>query len=64
MNFVLFLEAAQDGDGVLDRGLFDHDGLEPSLEGRVFFDITLVFADGRRADGVKFSAGQGRFQEI
>ena len=64
VDFVAFLESAQDRDGILDAGLADHDGLEAALEGGVFFDVFAVFVEGRGADGVEFAAGELGFQEI
>ena len=64
VDLVLLFETAKHRDRILDRGLVHHDRLEAALERRILLDMALVLADGRRADGVKFAARQGRLQEI
>ena len=59
-HLVAFLQAAQDGNGVLDRRLVDHDGLEAALEGGVLFDILAVLVERGRADAVQLAASQHR----
>ena len=61
---VAFLEAAQNGNGVLDRRLLDHDGLEPALERGILFDIFAVFVQRGRADAVQLAACQHGLQEV
>ena len=64
VNFVFFLQAAQNGYGFLNGRLFDENRLEPSFQRRILFDVFLVFIERRGADGSKFSSGQGRFQHV
>ena len=60
IDLIALLQAAQDGNGVLDRRLVDHDGLEAALEGGVLFDILAVLVERGRADAVQLAAGQHR----
>ena len=64
MQFIFFLEAAQDRDGVLDRRFADEYGLEPPLERGVFLDIFAIFVERSRADAVQLTAREGGLQEI
>ena len=58
VDFVAFLEPAQDRDSVFDAWLADHDRLEAALEGGVLFDVFAVFIKRGGADGVEFAAGE------
>ena len=60
IDLIALLQAAQDGNGVLDRRLVDHDGLEAALEGGVLFDILAVLVERGRADAVQLAASQHR----
>ncbi len=64
MQLVLFLDAAQDRDRVLDARLVHEDGLEAPLEGRVLLDIFLVFVERRRADAMQLAARKGRLEQV
>ena len=64
VDFVAFLQAAQDGDGVFHARLFDHDFLEAAFEGGVFFHVLAVFVQRGRADAVQFAACQRRFEHV
>ncbi len=64
VHFVFFLEPAQDGDGVLHRGLHHQDGLEAALQGRIFLDVLAVFIDGRGPHAPQGPAGQGRLEHV
>ena len=64
VDFVAFLEAAEDGDGFLDAGFVDVNGLEPAFEGGVFFDVLAVFIQRGGADAAQFAAGQGRLEHV
>src|SRR4029077_2784267 len=44
-------------DRVLDARLADHDGLEPALEGGIFFDVLAVLIDGGGAARAELAAG-------
>ena len=63
-ELVLFLDAAQNGDGILGRGLVDVDRLETARQSGILFDVFLVFLDSSGADGAEFAACQGRFQHV
>src|SRR5207249_10872590 len=57
-------EPAEDGDGVLDRGLSDVDRLEAPLERGVLLDVHPVLVERRRADGMELAAGEHRLQHV
>ena len=61
---VLLLEAAQDRDRVLDRGLADEHRLEAPRQRRVLLDVLPVLVERRRADAVQLAAGKRRLQEV
>ena len=61
---IALLQATENGDGVLHRGLIDHDGLETALQSGIFFNILPVFVQGRCADAVQLAPGQHRLQEV
>ena len=63
-DLVALLEAAQDGDRVLDGGLVDHDRLEAALQGGVLFDVLGVFVQGRGADAVQLPARQHGLEQV
>ena len=56
VDLVLLLEAAEDRDRVLDRGLLDHHRLEPALERLVLLDVLAVLVERRRADAAQLAA--------
>ena len=62
--FVALLQAAQDGDGVLRRGLIDHDGLEAAFQRLVLLKIFLILLERRGADASQLAAGQGGLQDV
>ena len=64
VRFVLFLQTAQNGDRVLNRGLVDHHFLEAAFECGILFDVLSVFVKGGRADHVKFASCEGGLQHI
>ena len=64
VDLVALLQAAQDGDGVLDVGLADEDDLETALQSGVLFDVLAIFVQRGGADGAQFAASQGRFQHV
>ena len=64
VDFVAFLEAAQNGDGFLDAGFVDVNGLETAFQGGVFFDVLAVFVQGGGADAAQFAAGQRRLEHV
>ena len=64
MDLVLLLQAAQDGDGVLHRGLAHQDGLEPAFERRILLDVLAVLVQRGRADGMQLAARESRLQHV
>ena len=64
MDFEFLLEAAQNGDGVVDRRLADHDGLEAARQGGVLLDVLLVFVERGGADAAQLAAGQRGLQHV
>ena len=64
MDFVAFLETAQDGDGILDGGFANEDGLEAAFESGVFFDMFAILVEGGGADGMKLAAGQHGLEHV
>ncbi len=64
MGFVLGAKAVKDGDGLVDGGGVDTDGLETAFEGGVLFDVFAVFVHGGGADALQFAAGEGGFNDI
>ena len=58
VDLVALLEAAEDGDGVLDRRLADEHLLEAALEGGVLLDVLAVLVEGGGADHAQLAAGQ------
>ena len=57
-DLVPLLQSPKDGDGVLHRGLVDHDGLEPPLQGGVLLDVLAVLVEGGGPDAVELPPGQ------
>src|SRR5580700_2406649 len=64
VRLVAFLEAAENGDGVLDVGLADVDDLEAALEGGVFLDVLAVLVESGRADGAELAARKGGLEHV
>ena len=64
MDLVARLQAAENTNGVFNRGLVDQDGLETALQGCIFLDVLAVLIEGSGADAVQFAAGQHRFQHV
>ena len=64
MNFVAFLNPAQDSNRVFDARLADHDGLETTFKGGILLKIFAVFVESRRADTAEFAARKHRFKNI
>ena len=57
VHLVALLEAAQDGDGGLDRGRLHQHLLETALEGRVLLDVLAVLVEGGGADHAEACPG-------
>ena len=61
---VTLLQATQDRDRACRVGFVHHDGLEPTLQGFILFEILLVFVKGSGTDAPQFATCQCRFQDI
>src|SRR4051794_14694061 len=61
---VALADAEQDLDGLLERRLLDHDGLETALQRRVLLDVLAVLVERRGADALKLAAGQRWLQDV
>jgi hypothetical protein len=64
VHLVLFAQAAQNGNGVLDARLVDLHGLEAPFERGVLLDVFAVFVERGRADAVEFAARQHRLEHV
>src|SRR5450631_2198612 len=64
MDFVALLQAAQNRDRVLDRGLVDQHFLKTPLKGCVLLDVLSVFIERRRADAMQLAARERRLQHV
>ncbi len=64
MHFIAFVQAAQNGDGVLDARFVHQHFLETPLQRRVLLDVFAVFVQGGRADAVQFAARQRRLEHV
>ena len=64
VDLVAFLQAAQDGDGRLDRRFVDQHLLESPLERGVLFDVFAVFVERGRADAMQLAAGERGLQHV
>ena len=64
MHLIAFLQPAQDGDGVLDAGLIDHDRLEPAFERGVLLDVFAILVEGGGADGAELTPGELGLEQV
>ncbi len=64
VGLVALPQAAQDGDGVLDRRLANQHLLEAPLQGGVLLDVLAVFVQRGRADEAQFAAGQHGLEHV
>src|SRR6266704_2288042 len=64
VDFVLFLQAAEDGDGRLDRGLVHQNLLKAALERRILLQVFAVFVERGRADTVQLAARERGLQHV
>ena len=55
MDFIAFLQTAQDGDGIFHTWLANQYFLETAFECRVFFDVLTIFVQSSRTDTVQFA---------
>ena len=63
-HLIPLLQAAQDGDAVLDGGLIHQHRLETALQGRVLLDILAVLVQGGGADAVELAPGQHGLEQV
>ena len=63
-DLIALLQAAQDGDGVLDGGFVHLNGLEAALQRGVLLDILVVLVQRGGADAVQLTAGQHRLEQV
>ena len=64
INLVALLQAPEDGDGVLHRGLIHHHRLEPPFQSRVLLNILPVLVQGSGPNAVELAPGQHGLQQI
>jgi hypothetical protein len=64
VDLVALLQAAQDGDGVLDVRLVDQHLLEAPLQRRVLLDVLAVLVERGGADAVQLAAGQRGLEHV
>ena len=64
MQLVLFFQAAQDGDGVLHRGLGHEHRLEAPCEGRVLLHVLAVLVERGGADAMERAAGERGLEQV
>ena len=64
VHLVALLQAAEDGDGVLDRRLADEHLLEAALEGGVLLDVLAVLVERGGADHAQLAAGEHRLDHV
>ncbi len=60
----LFLEAAQNRDGIVDRRFAHQHGLETARQRRVLLDVLAVFGQRGGADAAQLAARQRRLQHV
>ena len=64
MLLVLRTQALQNLDGLVDRGWFDNDRLEPSLQRRILLDVLAVLVHRGRADDLQLAPGQRGLDDV
>ena len=64
VQFVLFLNTAEDRYRILHRGFIHHHRLEPPRKGCIFFDILAVFIQRGRAHTVQIAPRQSGFDQV
>ena len=64
IDLITLLDASQDGNGVLHRGLVHHDRLETPLQCRILFDVLMILLQGGGTDAVQLAPGQQRLQQV
>ncbi len=64
MHFVPFLQAPQNGNRVFHIRFGDQDGLEPTFQRRVFFDVLTVLVDRGCANRPKSASRKRRLEHV
>ena len=64
MQFIFFLQAAQNGDGRFHAWFVNHHFLEAALQGRILLDVLTVFIKRRRPDAMQLTARQRRLEHV
>ena len=64
MDFIAFFQAAKNGNCIFYRRLVYHNRLEAAFQGGIFFNIFLIFIQGRSPDATEFAASQHRLQQV
>ncbi len=64
VDLVALLQAAEDGDGVVDRGRPDVHLLEAPLEGGVLLDVLAVLVERGGADHAELAPGEQRLEHV
>ena len=64
VHFILFLQAAQDGDGGLHGGLAHQDLLEAALQRGVLLDVFAVFVERGRAHAVQLATRERGLEHV
>ena len=65
MVVLIFLfQTTQDRDRVQFARLIHHDGLEPTFQGFILFEVFLILVEGRGTDTSQLTSGQCRLQDV
>ena len=64
MRFVAILQAAQDGDGVLDAWFANKYGLKSARECGVLLNVFAIFRQSGGANTAQFTAGKRWFKQV
>ena len=64
MRFILWPQSFQNLDRFLDRRRIHFHGLEPSLQGRVFFDVLAILVQGGCAHTLQLAPAQCRLDDV
>ena len=63
--FLIFRsETVENGNRFINGWSIYPNGLEPALEGGIFFDVFTVLVHGGGPDTLQFTAGEGRLDDI
>ena len=64
VQLIAFLQAPEDGDGVLHARLIHQHLLETALQGGILFDMLAILIQCGRTDAVQLSPGQGGLEHV